>query len=170
MIPPTAVTERVLSVFVCLFRACSFVLVWFCQWELCFSATYYSVIQRHIIEAYTSINLAQSPQILVCLVTWPNQQLYAWLQCSAQWITSSRLGVTMAAVCSASTFNYYKFMVKFHEENDLSGAFLRVHCALPRFVEYEHRKTPCRLATCHNMDWLPPPHEKPHHAGPSASN
>ena len=45
----------------------------------------------------------------------------------------------MAAVCSACTFNYYEFMVKFHKENDLSGAFLRVHCALPRFVEYEHR-------------------------------
>ena len=73
-------------------------------------------------------------------------------------------------VCFSCIINYYEFMVKFHKENDLSGAFLRVHCALPRFVEYEHRKTPCRLVMCHHMDWLPPAHEKPHPAGPSASN
>ena len=47
-------------------------------------------------------------------------------------LTSPRLAVRMAAVCSGSSIHYWEFMVKFHEENDLSGAFVRWQCALPR--------------------------------------
>ena len=55
-----------------------------------------------------------------------------------KWLTSSRVDVKMAAVCSGSGFDYLEFMVKFHDENDLSGAFLRPHSAFPRSTEFEH--------------------------------
>ena len=94
-----------------------------CHWTSWNSGLYVNQYGR-ITTGRVFRDVAQSAA--VCVALW-------W---SVKWVNSSTPGVKMAAVCSGS-FNYYESLVKFHNENWLSGAFFISFSALRRSVEFE---------------------------------
>ena len=81
-------------------------------------ASFYVIEFRPIRHSFSANHHRSS-----CFVTWTNQQVCGGFIDSVRWLTASALDVTMAAVCSDRSFNFYEYMVKFLSLNDLSGAF-----------------------------------------------
>lgn len=97
---------------------CLFVSLSFSQWELFFFMLYYSIIQHHWSQAYMPI----------CQWLGANHQVYTVCgfhdmgqssgvratSVAVSKVTTVIVSFMLVAVCSACSFNYWKFIVKFY--------------------------------------------------------